>query len=193
MIGLNLPGLSGSIVFVCRIALCMCALHWWIERDVLQLSVAIGSLAITLLPRVLIRDQLLGDMSALLTALLLGAHVVFGMFGALYETSSVYDKFMHALGSWAIAGLLMLAVHRYCVKHRINLPVLLTATIVLGGTLSAGTLWEIFEFAIDQTGLFYAQRGLEDTMLDLLADAVGGFILIAFSLTTNVMGRRYAH
>ena len=39
--------------------------------------------------------------------------------------------------------------------------------------------WEIFEFSIDRTGLFQTQRGLADTMLDLIADTVGALMAAA--------------
>ncbi len=42
-----------------------------------------------------------------------------------------------------------------------------------GIAVSAGTLWEVFEFTLDRTGLFQTQKGLTDTMLDLVADTVG--------------------
>jgi len=51
--------------------------------------------------------------------------------------------------------------------------------LVLGLAISAGTLWEVFEFVMNRTGLFYSQRGLHDTMLDLIADAIGAIITLA--------------
>ena len=42
--------------------------------------------------------------------------------------------------------------------------------------LGLGAAWEIFEFAADQGEWFVAQKGLHDTMTDLLCDAVGAAI-----------------
>jgi len=190
---INSSSVSVATVLVCRAAIGLCVLHWWYEGEVLQLSVGIGALALTLLPKLFIRDPLLQDMTATVVALLLAAHVVLGMSGSLYETSYFYDKFMHAVGSSAIAGLLLLAVHRYCIRHSIELPVVMIAAIVLGGTLSAGTLWEIFEFTIDRTRLFNAQRGLYDTMLDLIADASGGVVLVVLAMATNFLHIQVEH
>ncbi len=185
--GNNPNGVSTVIVLVCRTAISLCVLLWWNSGDVLQLGIGISALALTLLPGILIRDALLQDVAATVTALLIAAHIVFGMFGSLYETSYAYDKMMHVIGSSAIAGLLMLSVRRYCIHHSIDLPEILMGSLVVGGTLSAGALWEIFEFTIDRTGFFGAQRGLNDTMLDLIADACGGIILIVLSRTTNLL------
>ena len=68
-------------------------------------------------------------------------------------------------------------------------PTLLSATSTGVTDVTAGyirtmycgvgrTVWELFEFTIDRTGLFYAQRGLIDTMLDLLADAGGAVMTV---------------
>jgi len=179
------------MVYACRVAIFMTGLLWLYEGESLKLGVAIGAFALTVFPRLLIRDAVVRDAASAVTAALLAAHVVFGMLGALYETSTLYDKAMHVLGSGAIAGLLMLAVHRYCHRHLIEIPLVLIVAIVLGGTLSAGSLWELFEFAMDSTGLFHAQRGLDDTMLDLLADAGGGMLLVAMQITANFLKTKY--
>ncbi|MBU2935608.1 MULTISPECIES: hypothetical protein [Pacificibacter] len=43
--------------------------------------------------------------------------------------------------------------------------------------LSIGALWEVFEYAMDQTfGMSMQKNGLQDTMWDLIVDAIGGLI-----------------
>ena len=44
--------------------------------------------------------------------------------------------------------------------------------------MTAGTAWELFEFWVDLTGVFIAQRGLHDTMLDLAADTAGAVLVV---------------
>jgi len=173
------------VVFLCRGAIGFTGVAWLYEGYGLEFGVALGALVLTLLPAILIHDRQLRDAVAAVTSVLLAAHVVLGMQGALYDTSSVYDKAMHVLGSGAIAALLTLAIRRYCMRHLIELPMVIVAAIVLAGTLSAGTLWEVFEFAMDRTGLFYAQRGLFDTMLDLIADAGGALLMIVVLVVAN--------
>jgi len=177
---------SSMWVPACQIAIGTTGMLWLYEGDALRFSVAFGALVLTICPRFVIRDLVIRDAASVITAVLLAAHVVFGMHGELYETSMFYDKAMHVLGSGAVAALLLLAVRRYCHRHLIDVPLVVIAVVVLGGTLSAGTLWELFEFAMDSTGLFHAQRGLHDTMLDLLADAGGGLILVAIVLSVNI-------
>jgi hypothetical protein len=37
-----------------------------------------------------------------------------------------------------------------------------------------GAMWELFEFAVDLTGVYVSQLGLADTMADIAAGVLGG-------------------
>ncbi len=41
-------------------------------------------------------------------------------------------------------------------------------------------MWELFDFEIDRAGLFQNQRGLNDTIFDLMAGAI--VAIVAFAL-----------
>jgi hypothetical protein len=96
----------------------------------------------------------------------LAAHVVLGMAGGLYERSAIYDKVVHAAVSFGLVRILLPALP----SPRWGAPL---------AALGLGALWELFEFAADATGLVAAQRGLEDTMLDLAADGAGALAAAA--------------
>jgi len=109
-----------------------------------------------------------------------------GMSFDLYETSTSFDKAMHAI---ITSGFVMmwidwvqpaLARSQPDPFRRLCSAVLLALTF----TLASAALWEIFEFAIDQTGLFVAQRSLEDTMLDMIAALAGGALALAMRART---------
>ncbi len=172
---------SAAIVTVClcRLAIAATGIVWLSAGETLSFAVALVALLLTAIPSRIIRDPLLRDASGTVTALLLAAHVVIGMQFQLYELSLVYDKAMHVIGSASVAALLMILARSVCRRESIELPLALFALLIFTGTLSAGTLWEIFEFAVDRTGFFFAQRGLQDTMIDLLADALGAILAIA--------------
>lgn len=179
---------STVIVLLCRLAIGVVGLYWLSLYDWLRFTVAVVALLLSLLPVLLIRDLLLRNVTTVLTAILLASHIVVGMQAGLYETSILYDKVVHVLGSSAVAAILLITIQRYCGRLRIKLPLVLVAVLVLGGTLSVGVLWEIFEYAIDTTGLFRSQRGLHDTMIDLIADALGA-ILTALTFVAIVCVR----
>ena len=179
-----------ALVLTCRVLIVFSGLRWWYLGDVLQLTVALSCLVVTILPGLLARHLILRDAAEAVTTVLLAAHVVFGIQLGLYETSAVYDKAMHFLGSGAIAGLLAYAICTYCIRYSIDLPPTIISVTVFGGTVSAGALWEIFEFAMDRTGFFNAQRGLQDTMLDLIADAAGGCVMVAMLIVAKLVSSK---
>lgn len=156
-----------------RFAILVTATHWLLSGKLLWSAVGITCAALSLLPRRSVRDHALRSASGLCLSTLLAAHVVLGMEAGLYETSAIYDKLIHALGSGAVTALVIAALNQYCNRERLELPLPLFSALALGIAVSAGTMWEVFEFCIDRTGLFQAQKGLTDTMLDLMADTVG--------------------
>lgn len=186
---LNNSNAVSTTVNVCRFAIGATAAHWMVVDEWLSLGVAAVCLLLTYLPGQLLRDVNLRAATAVVTALLLAAHILLGMQLQLYETSLLYDKAMHFIGSGAIAVILIAKTQAYCYQTNANLPVKFLLLLVFSGTLAAGTLWEIFEFAVDRSGLFVAQRGLQDTMLDLLANSMGAVLAITLFAGRRLMSR----
>ncbi|MDH3694618.1 MAG: hypothetical protein OER96_08625 [Gammaproteobacteria bacterium] len=158
---------------ISRVAIILTTLQWLLVGNQIPFTVGMVSVALTYVPSLLIRNRMLQTATNISVSMLLAAHVVLGMQYGLYETSAIYDKWLHVIGSGAITALVIVAVLQYCTRIRLELPVALFVILVLGATISMGTLWEVFEFSVDRTGLFQAQRGLSDTMLDLIADTIG--------------------
>ena len=163
----------------CRWAIAVSVPLFLVSGDRPSALVAAAALLLTFLPARLLGTSLNGGAAAALAAALLAAHVVFGMLFGLYESSTRYDKVMHLGGSGAVAALLVAMTWEYLGRRFVVLPAIFVSVVAFAGTLTNGALWEIFEFAIDQTGLFTAQRSLSDTMIDLLADALGALIALA--------------
>ncbi|HEU4429888.1 MAG TPA: hypothetical protein VFT98_14085 [Myxococcota bacterium] len=109
----------------------------------------------------------------------LAAHVILGMAGGLYERSALYDKLVHCGLSFAAARLVAEALALHTARNGLVLGARLERGVPVLAALALGTLWELFEFAADATGLVVAQRGLADTMLDLAADLAGAVAAFA--------------
>ena len=171
--------IAGCLIIECRTAILTISAQWLLFGNQVGFMVGIISFAITLVPNPLIKDYSLYIATKVCISLLLCAHIVFGMYCDFYEISVVYDKFMHLIGMAALTGLVLVATVKYYKRVELRLPQALLLILVLGIAVSAGTLWEVFEFAMDHTGLFYAQRGLQDTMLDLIADTTGALTTLA--------------
>lgn len=171
-----------KVLLLCQITIAGVVAVWASRGDWLSFGVGAVSLAISAIPLLLRSASAIRNLVSVVVALLLAAHIVLGMFFGFYELSSIYDKFMHLIGSTAIAVIVYAALDSYCTRHSQSLLWSLRSALVFSVTLSAGVFWEIFEFGVDQTGLFYAQRGLADTMIDLLADGCGAAIAIMLFL-----------
>ncbi|GAB7011094.1 hypothetical protein JCM31271_30370 [Halorubrum trueperi] len=145
------------------------------------------ALAITFVPALLERD--------------FGLPVEPGL--ALWITSAV---FLHVLGTAGLYGLLppwdalthtfsatVVAAAGYATLRAIyihtpsiHLPPWAMFACTLVFVLAAGVVWELLEFAIDRSALLLgfdpvlAQHGIDDTIVDLIFDAVGAVIVAAW-------------
>jgi len=113
------------------------------------------------------------------------AHVILGMAGGLYERSALYDKLVHGALSFAVARFVADALACHIARNGLVLGARLERVVPVLAALALGTLWELFEFAADATGLVVAQRGLADTMLDLAADLAGAVAAFAIPRATQ--------
>jgi hypothetical protein len=114
------------------------------------------------------------------------SHLI-GMRYGLYTNSSLFDKAMHTVitGGFVVMWIdwIRPALHGSRLDPAKGFWGLLQLTLIF--TLATAALWEIFEFGIDQTGLFRAQRGLDDTMYDMIAALAGGGLAWAWATTAT--------
>ncbi|MEM7424989.1 MAG: hypothetical protein AAF441_02770 [Pseudomonadota bacterium] len=175
-----------------RLVIAITTIFWLLSGNWLWGAVGIACTAISHLPAVVIPQSRLRPACELCVSALLSAHVALGMQADFYETSAVYDKLIHAAGFGAITAIVISALSRYRDVHAPNLKPAALAFAAIGIAVSLGTAWEIFEFSLDRTGLFQTQRGLNDTMLDLIADVVGALAVVGAHAVFNGLRPRLA-
>ncbi len=173
-------GVGDWLVIVNQVAIMMISIMWLIAGKLTWFVVGVVCLVLTFVPNLMFKDIAFRAPTKMCVSLLIGAHIVLGMHFGLYESSSIYDKLMHIIGSAAITTLVMAVTIQYCNRKQFRIPVEIFYALVLGVAISAGVFWEVFEFSLDRTGLFYTQRGLNDTMVDLIANAVGVFCVMVY-------------
>ncbi len=91
-----------------------------------------------------------------------------------------WDSLLHTCSGFLLGILGFLLVHVLNEKRRIDnhMNPGFVALFAFSFALAAGTLWEIFEFAMDQLfGLNMQKSGLMDTMTDLIVDALGALVV----------------
>lgn len=145
------------------------------------------ALAVTFLPAILERDYSIplhpGLTFWLTSALLL--HTA-GFLGP-YDSVWWWDHVTHTLSATLVAGV-GYATTRALDEHSdaVYFPPQFTFVFLLLFTLAAGVLWEVLEFGArllaDVAGVqpVLVQYSLEDTVVDLIFDAVGAMLVAAF-------------
>ncbi len=113
----------------------------------------------------------------LLITLSIFLHTFFGELLEFYHKIWIWDKILHVYSSAVVAMLAFMVVFNlhYTKKIRLTLPFIGIFTVTFA--LAIGALWEIGEFSVDQLFGLDAQRGLNDTMWDLINDLIGGTVI----------------
>jgi len=104
-------------------------------------------------------------------------HVV-GGFSGFYDHVTGWDHITHAMSASLIAALGFVAVvtiDKY--TRSIVLPRTFLAFFIVMFTVAFGVIWEFMEFASDQISGTHLQYSLDDTMVDLMFDSFGGFVI----------------
>jgi hypothetical protein len=111
------------------------------------------------------------------TCIFLYAAFALGEVRRFYDTLWWWDLMLHSFSALVMGLGGFLFVYVFYKTRQIRIAPIYVAVISFGFAVTLGTLWEIFEFLMDQGFGFSMQRsGLVDTMTDLMVDAVGGLI-----------------
>jgi hypothetical protein len=149
------------------------------------------ALAVTYLPAVLERDyQIPMDTGLTLwitTAVFLHALGTVGIPGSelsFYQSVWWWDHLTHTLSSSVVAAAGYATVRAIDLhSEEVYLPWQFTFVFVLLFVVAFGVLWEVIEFAVGGvatllgSGSILTQYGLEDTLLDLVFDTIGGLVV----------------
>ncbi|MCW1950974.1 MAG: hypothetical protein KIH44_006385 [Octadecabacter sp.] len=155
--------------------------------------VAVATLVLTFLP-----ERFAGFFGIRLPRSILTAIVVF-IFATLFlgEVGDFYEKFwwwdvgLHFMSALSFGAVGFLLIFMLFEGDRYAAPPWALAVLAFCVALSIGTLWEVFEFSMDQLfGMNMQKSGLVDTMKDLIIDAIGAAIG-AFSGYLYLMGRQF--
>ncbi|GMR04522.1 MAG: hypothetical protein BMS9Abin23_0420 [Thermodesulfobacteriota bacterium] len=113
----------------------------------------------------------------LLITLSLFLHTFLGEGLEFYNKYWIWDKLLHVYGAAVTAIIAFVIVYslHYTRKLRLTLPFIVLITFTFAVTM--GAMWEIGEFSVDRFFGKQTQKGLADTMYDLINDMIGGFIV----------------
>ena len=169
-----------SLSYLMQALILIYAIYSFCMLDYLYGIWSLFAFFLTLTPLVLKRrfDITLPWELSLLIVLALYLHVGGGVLG-LYELFyPFYDKFAHLISSIVVAVLgFTSAVVLDQYVESVKMDRYFVAFFVVIFTMAIGSLWEIGEFVSDTFLLTQTQHGINDTMLDLIFDLIGGSIV----------------
>ena len=104
-------------------------------------------------------------------------HSFFGHFLKFYDSVPLWDKALHFFGSFTIA---FFFYHVLCKDSKFwrSLSDRMAQLVSFLLANFAGVLWEIAEFIADKIFSVNAQRGLDDTMFDLIFNVFGSYFAV---------------
>lgn len=104
--------------------------------------------------------------------------VFLGEVGDAYERFFWWDAVLHIASGFILGYAAFLWIYVKVQQGKLDAGPKMQGLIIFCVALALGTLWEIFEFAMDQLfGLTMQKTGLVDTMWDLIVDALGAGIM----------------
>ena len=114
-----------------------------------------------------------------ITIVFIFASVFLGQFGGLYDRWHWYDAFLHFISAMVFGFIGFLLFYVYYAHNKLKFPRSLMLFFALFFVLGVGGLWEIIEYGIDNFFGTNMQVGsLDDTMIDLIVDGLGGLVSI---------------
>lgn len=155
-----------------------------LARDISVVANAGVALALTFVPAILTRDYRIpmGPGLVLWITAAVFLHVL-GSVG-LYDGIARWDTLTHALSASVVAAAGYAFVRAIDLHtDEVYLPPRMLVVCILLFSLAMGVVWELLEFSIDLSAAVLgieavlAQHGIDDTVRDLLFDAVGAIVV----------------
>ena len=166
-----------------RIVILLTAVGSMVRGSVLYGLFCLLALGLTLVPAIIARSaqaRMPFELELVLLGLMVGDMTLGNLLG-LYVRVPWYDKALH-LGSSTLIGLIgFLSVYVLRATGRTALRPWLDGLLIFLVTLGVGALWEIAEYAVDHllgraTQTSPGMGPLDDTMIDLVVDGIGGMV-----------------
>lgn len=171
----NIPYLTWAIwlILVAASVFALATQHWW------NFLVIVAALFLTILP------SIFSERFRIRLPLKFLAGISLFVFAALFlgEVFDFYERFwwwdiaLHGLSATGFGVIGFLFVFYLFQGDKYAAPPWALGLISFSIAVTVGSMWEIFEYGMDNLfGLNMQKSGLDDTMGDIIVDAIGAFI-----------------
>ncbi|MFO7710819.1 MAG: hypothetical protein R6V53_03580 [Candidatus Woesearchaeota archaeon] len=167
------------ISFFFRGILLLAVIESFINKLWMVMFIATLTLSITFLPSLLRRNinfNLPTEMEFFMTLFVFAA-LFLGEIQNYYAVFPWWDTLLHGLSGIALGFVGFLIIFSLYNNNRIKASPIMIALFTFSFAMMVGAMWEIFEFAVDQIFNQDMQKGLVDTMWDLIMDTLGALLV----------------
>lgn len=175
----RLPATSILVLTAIRLFLGVEALAGAITGNGLAIFVSGSALALTFLPQLVasrVRLSLPNSFLAAIAAFVL-ATIYLGEMHDFYNRLWWWDMVLHGTSAMGFGILGFLLIFMLFEGDRYAAPPWAIGVLSFCVAMTVGALWEVFEYGMDQIfGLNMQKSGLDDTMIDIMVNAVGATI-----------------
>lgn len=178
--------LNALISFIIKLLLFLLLPYLIYRRNYLVAFSALIAILISVSPAIIKRNYNVAIPWSLdlLIALVLYLHTA-GLAFDIYDKIVYWDVITHVLGTIIIAVIAFIGAYTLNFSGKVKLSIKMIGFFTFIFALAMGAIWEIGEFAIDQLIGTHSQDSLQDTMWDLIFDALAGGI-------TAILGMIYS-
>jgi len=99
----------------------------------------------------------------------------------LYWTVGWFDILMHFLGGFLVAIFTIFILYSYGNFEELKKHKIFLFSLIIGATLVVGLTWELWEIFVGFTNTL---KDLNDTIIDVIMDTIGGLSAIYYSRKT---------
>jgi len=159
------------------------ALIWSLfTGNFLNAGIAVLTLLITLLPPIIERSLKVHYPSEfeIFIMVFIFLSLILGSIGRFYDRFPWWDTMLHVISGVLIGlvGFSLVYLLNRSSWEKIKLSRAFVSLFAFCFALSLGALWEVYEYTVDNAFGWNMQRtGLDDTMSDLVVDAVGALLV----------------
>lgn len=185
-----------TISNIIRVSILVAAIGLFIEGQYLMGAGSVATLLLTFLPAVLQRNYRLSIPIEfeLFVVLFIYSTLFLGDIKSFYLQYWWWDLFLHTFSGILLGtiGFTLVYILNSDPKVHVRMKPIFIALFALSFALAIGTIWEIFEFAMDQIfGLNMQRSGLVDTMWDLIVDFLGALFVSIIGFTFLKLKKAY--